>query len=47
MIDEAEFLIFINELGRLLNEYSLCPEESIKQMIDEDIKLLGRVLNYP
>ncbi|GIN71787.1 hypothetical protein J14TS2_22620 [Bacillus sp. J14TS2] len=44
MPDREEYLIFIRELGRLLEEYYQSPE-SIKPFILNDIKLLGEVLS--
>lgn len=40
MIDENEYLIFINELHHLIDEYKKCKDDLIKEMIAVDILFL-------
>ncbi|MDQ0272973.1 hypothetical protein J2S17_004867 [Cytobacillus purgationiresistens] len=44
-INEEEYLIFINEIGRLLDEYKESTNNESKTIIIEEIELLGEVIN--
>ncbi|MFC3885877.1 hypothetical protein ACFOU2_21330 [Bacillus songklensis] len=44
MLQDDEILLFIQELGRLLNDYNKCEEKAIKQEIYQDILLLSGVI---
>ncbi|MFC3883816.1 hypothetical protein ACFOU2_10005 [Bacillus songklensis] len=44
MLYNDEILLFIEELGRLLNDYNKCEEGTIKQEIYKDILLLSDVI---
>lgn len=41
---DSELFIFIRELGKLIDEYYNCPQESIKENIHQDILLLCSVI---
>ncbi|MCM3092304.1 MULTISPECIES: hypothetical protein [unclassified Cytobacillus] len=45
MIKECEYLSFIKEIGRLVNDYYRCNDERIKQILLADIQLIGQALN--
>ncbi|PWW28476.1 hypothetical protein DFO73_106292 [Cytobacillus oceanisediminis] len=45
MIKETEYLSFINEIGRLFNDYYKCHDEKIKQILLDDIRLIGQALH--
>ncbi|GER65710.1 hypothetical protein BpJC4_01810 [Weizmannia acidilactici] len=45
MVKEEETLLFIIDLGRLLDDYRKCPYESVKKSIYEDILLIGCVIH--
>ncbi|MDQ0270353.1 hypothetical protein [Cytobacillus purgationiresistens] len=45
MIEETEYLIFVNELGLLFGEYYRCKDEEIKQLVLADILLIGKVIS--
>ncbi|MGE8206664.1 hypothetical protein ACQKP0_19325 [Heyndrickxia sp. NPDC080065] len=45
MIQEEEHLLFIKELGRLLQDFNHCDDEEIKKEILIDITLLSNVIN--
>lgn len=44
MEDSYEYLLFIREYGKLLEEYRNCLDLGIKQEIYEDITLIGKVI---
>ncbi|MDQ0273354.1 hypothetical protein [Cytobacillus purgationiresistens] len=44
-INEEEYLVFINEIGRLLDEYKESTNCELKNMIIEEIELLGEIIN--
>jgi hypothetical protein len=44
IIKNEEMLIFINELGLLIEEYKRCRNEEIKELIYDDILLLSEVI---
>ncbi|WP_176713609.1 hypothetical protein [Pseudobacillus wudalianchiensis] len=45
MISDSELVIFMKELGKLIDEYYGCPKESIKKEIHQDILLLCSVIS--
>jgi hypothetical protein len=45
MIHEEEKLIFIRELGRLIEDYQRCNDMQFKEQIYEDIMQLIEVIN--
>ncbi|MED1201918.1 hypothetical protein [Heyndrickxia acidicola] len=45
MIHEEEHIIFIIELGRLIEDYHNCKDEKTKDIIYKDIMLLSDVIN--
>lgn len=45
MVKNDERIIFIIELGRLLDEYHKCPYEAVKKSIYEDIVLLRHAID--
>jgi hypothetical protein len=45
VIKESEYLSFIKEIGRLVNDYYRCHDERIKKVLLADIKLIGQALN--
>lgn len=44
IIKNDEMLIFINELGLLIDEYQRCKNTEIKEQIYDDILLLSEVI---
>ncbi|MEK4029107.1 MULTISPECIES: hypothetical protein [Bacillaceae] len=46
MLSDSELVIFIKELGKLIDEYYDCPKEAIRKEIHQDILLLCSVINY-
>ncbi|WP_018660227.1 hypothetical protein [Heyndrickxia acidiproducens] len=47
VLSAEEHVIFIIELGRLLEDYRKCRDERIKLCIYEDILLIGRAIHQP
>lgn len=45
MLSDSELVIFIKELGKLIDEYYDCPKESIRKEIHQDILLLCSVIS--
>lgn len=45
MINEEEKLIFLKELGRLIDDYTRCNEGEYQEQIYEDIMHLINVIN--
>ena len=45
MAEVEEVLIFIEELGRLFQDYRDCGDIRVKQQIVEDIRLLGEAID--
>jgi hypothetical protein len=45
MIHEEEHIIFIIELGRLIEDYHNCNDEKTRDIIYKDIMLLSDVIN--
>lgn len=45
MINEEEKLIFIKELGRLIEDYQKCIDNDFQEQIYEDIMHLISVIN--
>ncbi|CAM3651783.1 hypothetical protein [Cytobacillus oceanisediminis] len=45
MIKDTEYLAFIKEIGRLFNDYYKCRDEKMKQILLDDIRLIGQVLH--
>ncbi|MCM3585983.1 hypothetical protein M3182_09620 [Mesobacillus maritimus] len=45
MAEVEEVTIFIEELGRLFNEYKKCENESIRLQIIKDIHLLAEAID--
>ena len=45
MIKDLEILMFIKELGRLLEDYKRCTDETIKTMIHDDILFLTKIIH--
>ncbi|MBN6885551.1 hypothetical protein ACUXCC_001688 [Cytobacillus horneckiae] len=45
MINDDEYLIFIREIGKLFEEYNKCSNQMFKEMIAEDLEILGRALD--
>jgi hypothetical protein len=44
MLKDSEYLLFIREIGRLINDFEKCKEPEVQQEILQDIKLLGYAL---
>lgn len=44
MFTEEEYLLVINEIGRLMEEYKSCPCSATKALIEEHIALLGEAI---
>ncbi|MFS0635508.1 hypothetical protein AB1K84_06360 [Mesobacillus foraminis] len=44
MFTEEEYLLFINEIGKLIEEYKNCPCPSTKLLIEEHIALMGEAI---
>lgn len=44
MIDKTELLIYINELSHLIDEYKKCNNDLIKEMIEDNIRLLENAM---
>ncbi|MBM7693918.1 hypothetical protein JOC77_003362 [Peribacillus deserti] len=48
MVDEEERLIFLKELGHLIDEYKNCHNEGVQRSICDDILLLcGALVSNP
>lgn len=47
MLHEEEYLLLIQELGRLYEDYHKCDKEDIKQAIYSDILLLSEAIDTP
>ncbi|WP_180955351.1 hypothetical protein [Peribacillus deserti] len=48
MVDEIERLIFLKELGNLLDEYKNCQNDHVQRSICDDILLLcGALVSNP
>ncbi len=45
MAEVEEVLIFIEELGRLFEDYRECSNTRVRQQIIEDIRLLGEAID--
>jgi hypothetical protein len=45
IIGEKELLLFIKELGRLLEDYKKCKDKTIQKEIHLDILLLSEVID--
>ncbi|WP_226085107.1 MULTISPECIES: hypothetical protein [Mesobacillus] len=45
MINEEEKLIFLKELGRLIDDYKRCCDDEYQERIYEDIMHLINVIN--
>ncbi|CAM4023606.1 hypothetical protein QNH36_13935 [Mesobacillus sp. AQ2] len=45
MINEEEKLIFLKELGRLIDDYKRCCDDEYQEQIYEDIMQLINVIN--
>ncbi|SEN24061.1 hypothetical protein SAMN05192533_110138 [Mesobacillus persicus] len=45
MAEAEEVTIFIEELGRLFNEYKKCRDEKIKVQIMKDIHLIAEAID--
>ncbi|WP_170169171.1 hypothetical protein [Mesobacillus subterraneus] len=45
MIDEEEKLIFLRELGRLIDDYSRCCDDEFQEQIYEDIMHLISIIH--
>jgi hypothetical protein len=45
MVKDLEILMFIKELGRLLEDYKKCTDETVKAMIQDDIMFLTKIIN--
>ncbi|WP_162990090.1 hypothetical protein [Mesobacillus foraminis] len=45
MIYEDEKLIFIKELGRLIEDYQKCEDQKYKELIYDDIMQLIEIIN--
>ncbi|WP_197280064.1 hypothetical protein [Bacillus sp. FJAT-27251] len=46
MINNDEYLLFIAELDRLVDDYHKCPDSGLKERIQEDITLLAEVISH-
>lgn len=46
MENNYEHLLFIKELGRLIEDYVNCFDSNIKKEIFKDIKLLGKAIDH-
>jgi hypothetical protein len=46
MINNDEYLLFIAELDRLVDDYHKCPDIGLKERIQEDITLLAEVISH-
>ncbi|WP_157860764.1 hypothetical protein [Bacillus sp. LL01] len=44
MISHEEMIIFLKEMYLLMNEYKRCEEAQTKELIYNDIQLLGEVI---
>lgn len=44
MVKEEEKVVFVGELGKLRDEYRKCPNLTLRQQIEEDIKLLQNAI---
>lgn len=44
MVKEEEKVVFVGELDKLRDEYRKCPNLSLRQQIEEDIKLLQNAI---
>ncbi|MGF2617569.1 hypothetical protein ACQUWN_18480 [Rossellomorea aquimaris] len=45
MNEDIETLMFIKELGRLLEDYKRCPDTQLKALIEDDINLLTQIID--
>ncbi|WP_199484495.1 hypothetical protein [Peribacillus glennii] len=45
MINNDEALIFLEEIGRLINDYYRCEDHEIKNQIFKDIQLLASAIS--
>lgn len=45
MVEDYEFVLFIKELGRLLNDYQKCDDGPIKNEIYNEIQLLSHLIH--
>ncbi|SFB24211.1 MULTISPECIES: hypothetical protein [unclassified Bacillus (in: firmicutes)] len=46
MENNYEHLLFIKELGRLIEDYVNCFDSRVKSEIFKDIKLLGKAIDH-
>jgi hypothetical protein len=46
MINNDEYLIFIAELDRLVDDYHKCSDAGMRESIHEDITLLSEVISH-
>ncbi|MFP3844917.1 hypothetical protein [Priestia filamentosa] len=45
IIREKELLLFIKELGLLLEDYKKCKDKAVQKEIQQDILLLSKVID--